>query len=193
MRRPSSFSATRSGSAVQWRRPVCSAERCASPTRPHTIVGVMPEGFAFPIFHRAWVPLRLSRIRPATPGAGPSLTVFGRIADGYSLSQARAELKAIGERLAAAFPQSHARCPAARSRTTRRRSSGSTRPRCSSESALAAVRRRPPAPHRRGECRGSCVCAHRDTLWRDHRAEPRSAPLAAASSCSCSSKRSCCR
>ena len=74
---------------------------------PHTIVGVMPEGFAFPIFHSAWVPLRLGEL-PATPGAGPSLIVFGRIAEGYSLSQARAELEAIGERLAAAFPQSHA-------------------------------------------------------------------------------------
>ncbi len=43
----------------------------------------------------------------ANPGAGPPLNVFGRIADGYSLSQARAELTAIGQGMAAAFPQSH--------------------------------------------------------------------------------------
>ena len=134
---------------------------------PHTIVGVMPEGFAFPIFHRAWVPLRLSEF-PATPGAGPSLTVFGRIAEGYSLAQARAELEAIGERLAAAFPQSHASCPSAglelRAGVPRDRHA-----RYADRDPGGAVRRCLPAPHRRRECRGSCLCAHRHTFWRDHR------------------------
>jgi predicted permease len=73
---------------------------------PHTIVGVMPEGFAFPILHRAWVPLYLTGL-DASPGARPSLHVFGRIADGLSLDDARAELGAAGERMAAAFAQSH--------------------------------------------------------------------------------------
>ena len=72
----------------------------------HTIVGVMPEGFAFPILHRAWVPLRLTDL-DVTPGAGLSLHVFGRIADGSSLSEARAELATIGDRMAAAFPETH--------------------------------------------------------------------------------------
>jgi predicted permease len=72
----------------------------------HTIVGVMPEGFAFPILHRAWVPLRLTGL-DASPGPRPSLHVFGRIAEGFSLSDARAELAAVGERMAAAFPESH--------------------------------------------------------------------------------------
>jgi predicted permease len=72
----------------------------------HTIVGVMPEGFAFPIRHDAWVPLRLTEL-DQNPAAGPSLSVFGRLADGYSLSQARAEFTAIGQRMAAAFPRSH--------------------------------------------------------------------------------------
>ena len=72
----------------------------------HTIVGVMPEGFAFPIMHDGWAPLRLNEL-DANPGADPTLNVFGRISEGYSLSQARAELAAIGEGTAAAFPQSH--------------------------------------------------------------------------------------
>jgi predicted permease len=72
----------------------------------HTIVGVMPEGFAFPIRHGSWVPLRLTDL-DANPGGGPPLNVFGRIADGYSLSQARAELTGIGQGMAADFPQSH--------------------------------------------------------------------------------------
>ena len=73
----------------------------------HTIVGVMPEGFAFPVFHSAWVPLRVIDLRPH-PGEGPPLVVFGRIGDGASLDQGRAELTALGEQVAAAFPQSHA-------------------------------------------------------------------------------------
>ena len=73
---------------------------------PHTIVGVMPEGFAFPILHAAWVPLRLTGL-DANPVAAPSLHVFGRIADGFSLEDARAELAAVGERMASAFPQTH--------------------------------------------------------------------------------------
>ena len=72
----------------------------------YTIVGVMPWGFAFPIRHGCWVPLRLTE-RDANPGGGPPLNVFGRIGDGYSLSQARAEFTAIGQGTAAAFSQRH--------------------------------------------------------------------------------------
>ena len=72
----------------------------------HTIVGVMPEGFLFPILHDAWVPLGLSGL-DANAGAGPTLHVFGRVADGYSLEDARSELAAVGERMATAFPESH--------------------------------------------------------------------------------------
>ena len=72
----------------------------------HTIVGVMPQGFAFPILHEAWVPLRFTGL-DAHPGAGPSLHVFGRLATGLSLADAQAELAAVGDRMAAAFPESH--------------------------------------------------------------------------------------
>ena len=41
------------------------------------------------------------------PGAGLPLHVFGRIADRSSLSEARAELAAVGERMSAALPQTH--------------------------------------------------------------------------------------
>ena len=44
---------------------------------PHTIVGVMPEGFAFPIFHRAWVPLRLGEFPPRLAQVHPSLSLAG--------------------------------------------------------------------------------------------------------------------
>lgn len=75
---------------------------------PHTVVGVMPTGFAFPMSHEFWTPLR------ADPSAferreGPAIFIFGRLAAGYTMEEAQAELDAIGDRTAAAFPETHAR------------------------------------------------------------------------------------
>jgi putative ABC transport system permease protein len=74
----------------------------------HTVVGVMPEGFRFPVNHSYWTPLRAD---PADyqRGAGPELFVFGRLADGATVEEAQAELSAIGLRAAAAFPTTHAK------------------------------------------------------------------------------------
>ena len=74
----------------------------------HTVVGVMPDGFAFPQNHEFWIPLR------ADPAAwkrreGPSIYIFGRLAPGISMEEAQAELEAIGLRTAAAFPETHAK------------------------------------------------------------------------------------
>jgi predicted permease len=71
-----------------------------------TVVGVMPEGFAFPVAHGAWIPLRLTPLDHA-PGAGPQIGVFGRLAPGATLERARAELAALGARAAADFPATH--------------------------------------------------------------------------------------
>jgi putative ABC transport system permease protein len=72
----------------------------------HTVVGVMPPGFNFPISHDYWTPLRLEAA-PA-PGEGRDLYVFGRLADRATRSQAQAELTTIGRRMAAAHPRTHA-------------------------------------------------------------------------------------
>ncbi len=74
----------------------------------HTVVGVMPEGFAFPMFHRFWTPLRAD---PLDYGMreGPRIFVFGRLAPGATLDGAQAELATIGLRAAAAFPETHER------------------------------------------------------------------------------------
>jgi predicted permease len=71
-----------------------------------TIVGVMPEGFAFPVAHRIWAPLRTDG-STLPPRSGPVTTVFGRLAPGVSLGDARSELEVIGARLAAANPETH--------------------------------------------------------------------------------------
>ena len=71
-----------------------------------TIVGVMPEGFAFPINHRLWVPLQL-RASGYLPLEGPAVRVYGRLAPGATHAQASAELTALGERTAADSPRTH--------------------------------------------------------------------------------------
>lgn len=74
----------------------------------HTVVGVMPEGFRFPVNHHYWVPLRLDP-DDYERGGGPDLLLFGRLADGVTLADAQAELTTIGLRTAAAYPETHAR------------------------------------------------------------------------------------
>ena len=70
-----------------------------------TIVGVMPEGFAFPINHRLWVPLRL---RPSyAPLEGVPVRVFGRVAPGATQAQANAELSALATQEAETWPGTH--------------------------------------------------------------------------------------
>ncbi|MEA2561481.1 MAG: putative transport system permease protein [Acidobacteriota bacterium] len=71
-----------------------------------TIVGVMPEGFAFPIAHQVWVPLRLDPLKNVR-GRGETLEVFGRLKDGISIDQARAELGGIMQGLAKEFPETN--------------------------------------------------------------------------------------
>ncbi len=74
----------------------------------HEVVGVMPEGFRFPIDHRWWTPLRI----PATgltPRAGNPLLIFGRLASGASLRSAQSELAVLGRRSVERWPETHTR------------------------------------------------------------------------------------
>ena len=71
-----------------------------------TIVGVMPEGFAFPANHRIWLPLRVDGSVLA-PRTGPRVEIFGRLAPGASMKAAQTELDVIGARLTASYPEAH--------------------------------------------------------------------------------------
>ena len=73
---------------------------------PATVVGVMPEGFAFPVRQNLWTPLRV-RERPQQPGRGPFLRVFGRLAAGIELPEAQAELTTFGFHVAEQFPKQY--------------------------------------------------------------------------------------
>ncbi|UCG76408.1 MAG: ABC transporter permease [Gemmatimonadota bacterium] len=71
-----------------------------------TIIGVMPEGFRFPVVEDVWVPLRLDPLE-IERGEGMTLEVFGRLRDGVSRDEAAAELQAIAGRLAEAYPETN--------------------------------------------------------------------------------------
>lgn len=74
---------------------------------PHTVVGVMPEGFRFPQHQQMWVPLPDAAVGPEA--RGPDVLVFGRLADGATLAAAREESEVVGRRLAADHPDHYAR------------------------------------------------------------------------------------
>ncbi|NIR45549.1 MAG: hypothetical protein GWN99_14120, partial [Gemmatimonadetes bacterium] len=71
-----------------------------------TVVGVMPEGFVFPLNNDLWVPLRMNPLE-IERGEGETLEVFGRLKDGVSMDEARAELAAIARRLELEYPESN--------------------------------------------------------------------------------------
>ena len=70
---------------------------------PVTIVGVMPEGFAFPASAQVYLPLAPD---PQTREARQAfwLPVIGRLKPGVSLAAARSDMQVIGERLAREYP-----------------------------------------------------------------------------------------
>jgi putative ABC transport system permease protein len=70
------------------------------------IVGVMPEGFGFPVNDNFWIPWRLD---PSTiaPRTGPIVTIFARLAPGATIDSAQAELGAIAQRIATESPETH--------------------------------------------------------------------------------------
>ena len=71
---------------------------------PATIVGVMAPGFRFPYLAEIWQPLAQMPDIAAQPRDARAIAVFGRLADGVTLEQARADLSGIAAALAGRFP-----------------------------------------------------------------------------------------
>jgi predicted permease len=71
-----------------------------------TIVGIMREGFAFPVSHEMWVPLKTAGLDSA-PRSGPAISVFGTLAEGQTLETAQAEVTTHGRRLAVEQKATH--------------------------------------------------------------------------------------
>src|SRR5580698_470909 len=72
-----------------------------------TVVGIAAEDFDFPTGSRLWAPLDLSG-REGEDRDTHSLTVFGRLGNGVSRSQAQASLETIAASLSQRFPKSNA-------------------------------------------------------------------------------------
>jgi predicted permease len=87
--------------------PAVLGKRVKVGTENATIVGVMPDAFAFPENHHLWLPLRVNAATVAAR-TGPRVTIFGRLARGASIDDARAELRVIGEQMSASSPRTHA-------------------------------------------------------------------------------------
>jgi predicted permease len=75
-------------------------------TEDVTVVGVMREGFEFPVAHEVWLPLKTS-VLGQTPRSGPAITVFALLAPGETMQTAQAEVTTAGRRAAAEFPATH--------------------------------------------------------------------------------------
>jgi hypothetical protein len=87
-------------------RPDVLGEQVELGAASHTVVGVMPRDFAFPINNRVWTPLKLD---PQDFGRGraPPIDVFGRLAPGATQDEAQERLSALGQRAAAADPDTY--------------------------------------------------------------------------------------
>jgi putative ABC transport system permease protein len=72
-------------------------------TVPHTVIGVMPQGFMFPETHRLWIPL--APYFEQTDRNIRALQVFARLKPGVTIEQATAELQGVASRLASAYPE----------------------------------------------------------------------------------------
>ena len=73
---------------------------------PRTVIGVMPERFAFPFRESLWIPLVVDTAAPR--GRDPHYQVLGRLRPDSSVPQANAQIAAIGAQLAKDFPQTNA-------------------------------------------------------------------------------------
>jgi predicted permease len=74
---------------------------------PATVIGVMPEGFAYSFTSQAWQPLSLAPRLDRVKRDARELEVVGRLADGRDPAAGQAELDAIAGQLARAYPDTN--------------------------------------------------------------------------------------
>ena len=71
-------------------------------TKPHTIIGVMPEHFGFPTIQKLWVPI--APLVSASPRDARGSSVYARLRTGVTPEQAQSELDGLAARLATTYP-----------------------------------------------------------------------------------------
>ena len=77
---------------------------------PFEVVGIAPPGFTIPLGAQVWAPLAYPD-KTWTERRSEYLTVFGRLADGRTIEDARGEIGAVAERLRREYPDTNARRP----------------------------------------------------------------------------------
>ena len=75
--------------------PAVLGQRIQIGDTPHIVVGVMPEGFRFPMNQRLWTPLRTNPVGDVRPGSS-DVFVFARLVPGATLEGAHAEVTTVG-------------------------------------------------------------------------------------------------
>jgi len=76
-------------------------------SEPTTVIGVMPEGFAFPLNEEAWLGLPLDAATLPREAPGTTLEVFGLLREGVTLDQAHEDLSSIARRLEEEHPETN--------------------------------------------------------------------------------------
>src|SRR5262249_223655 len=73
---------------------------------PFSVVGVMPEDFAFPNNDKIWVPLQVDPLE-GKRGEGQYVQAFGKLKPDVSLDKATVELTTVAKRLSAEYKESN--------------------------------------------------------------------------------------
>ncbi len=76
-------------------------------SQPYRVVGVMPDGFSYPLGTEIWVPQRFSEEELRTQRGAQYLDVIARLRDGTTLAEAGSELGAYAGRLAVLYPRTN--------------------------------------------------------------------------------------
>ena len=76
-------------------------------SEPHTIVGVMPEGFSYPSKRDVWTPLEYDTDFTQKSRGAWYLSIIARLKPGVTAEQAANEVAAIGRRLETEFPRTN--------------------------------------------------------------------------------------
>ncbi|HYE86180.1 MAG TPA: ABC transporter permease, partial [Vicinamibacterales bacterium] len=64
--------------------------------QPATVIGVMPEGFTYPLVADVWMPMSMAPGLRNMPWTGRGFGVVGRLRDGVTVEMARAEIDTLG-------------------------------------------------------------------------------------------------
>ena len=73
---------------------------------PGEIIGVMPDGFRFPLEEEVWVPLRIDALETAR-GTGRTVEGVGLLREGVTVDAAMVEFTGIAAQLAAEYPETN--------------------------------------------------------------------------------------